>query len=182
MPTKELTFERVRQLFDYAPLTGQLIWLPRAESEFARPQDFRVWHKRFCLKPAGGPTGDGRLSVGIDGALYAVSRVVWLWHTARWPREMLDHIDGDVTNNRLSNLRDVPHKINMRNRALGSNNNSGVFGVHWYPRDSKWYAEIGVDGASIHLGVFDDWSDAVIVRQAAERKYGFHANHGRSRN
>jgi len=37
-----------------------------------------------------------------------------------------------------------------------------------------------VDGKTIHLGRFDKFEDAVAARKAADIKYGFHPNHGKS--
>lgn len=43
----------------------------------------------------------------------------------------VDHIDGDTTNNAVSNLRAVDHRTNSENRGKQSNNTSGTTGVHF---------------------------------------------------
>ncbi len=68
---------------------------------------------------------------------------------------VVDHINHDALDNRRSNLRICTNAENLRNR-LGPNKNStgGIRGVTWLKRDSKWKAQIKVDGKNIQLGVF----------------------------
>ena len=85
------------------------------------------------------------------------------------PGEIVDHVDGDVLNNRRSNLRLATHTDNMRNRKLQVNNKSGYTGVRI--RRSRWVAEIRVNGKKIHLGYFDNAEDAYKAYQNAASKY-----------
>lgn len=94
---------------------------------------------------------------------------------------VIDHIDGNPQNNRLENLRLVTQKTNSRNCRISTNNRSGHLGVYWDVRDRKWFAEIGVDGRKIKLGSSTDKEAVVALRKSAERKYGFHPNHGAPR-
>jgi len=50
------------------------------------------------------------------------------------------------------------------------NNTSGVRGVHSI-KGGKWGARIGFRGEKIHLGTFENKSDAIQARKAAEEKY-----------
>lgn len=43
---------------------------------------------------------------------------------------VIDHIDGDSSNNSPENLREVSFAVNMRNKKLQTNNLSGCSGVH----------------------------------------------------
>ena len=51
-------------------------------------------------------------------------------------------------------------------------------GVHWYKRYKKWRAFIRNKGKQVHLGYFDNVSDAVNARVEAEKKHNYHPNHG----
>lgn len=84
---------------------------------------------------------------------------------------VIDHIDGDVLNNRKSNLRYCLHKENGRNRKLGKNSTSGAKGVVWYKRDKKYQASIKVDGKHIYLGYFTKKEDAINAYNEASLKY-----------
>ncbi|XUG57626.1 HNH endonuclease [Bordetella pertussis] len=33
-----------------------------------------------------------------------------------WPTQNIDHVNGDRSDNRIANLRDVPQAVNMQNR------------------------------------------------------------------
>jgi hypothetical protein len=84
---------------------------------------------------------------------------------------VIDHINGDRSDNRIVNLRVVPQIENKRNRHAPSAANSGVVGV--YPSRSKWQARIRVGGRHIVLGSYETIHEATIARRAAERALGF---------
>ncbi len=65
------------------------------------------------------------------------------------------------------------------NKCIPSHNTSGVMGVYWVKRLSRWEARISIDNKEIPLGTHAHKSDAIAARKAAEVKYGFHPNHGR---
>ena len=64
--------------------------------------------------------------------------------------DRIDHIDGNPSNNILSNLRLVSDKLNSRNRKIQSNNKSGVVGVRFCDRTFSYTAQyVGVDGKTV---------------------------------
>ena len=90
---------------------------------------------------------------------------------------MVDHNDNDKTNNLLENLRWATNGENMRNTQLSATNTSGVKGVNWHKRCSKWEAQITLDGKKIHLGYFTTLEEATTVRQAkAAELFGVFTN------
>ena len=121
----------------------------------------------------------GYRKIKIKNVRYYAHRLVWLYYYGEWPDKSIDHIDGNKLNNRIENLRVVTHQENHKNRQRASNNTSGVTGVGVHTQTKKWRSRIRVDDELIHLGVFDNFEDAVAARKAAERKYNFHPNHGR---
>ena len=46
---------------------------------------------------------------------------------------------------------------------------SGVMGVYWCKSRDTWFAQIDVKKRTSHLGYFDDFSEAVAHRYAAEQ-------------
>lgn len=64
---------------------------------------------------------------------FAVHRIVWiLYYHEDVPDDcLIDHIDGDVRNNRISNLRLVSEADNTRNAKEYSNNTSGKVGIYF---------------------------------------------------
>lgn len=130
---------------------------------------------------AGYLDSNGYRKVLVDGRVYAAHRLVWLLHHGVWPDKSLDHINGDRDDNRPENLRLASPLEQMRNRAANSNNTSGVTGVTWSKSSNKWQATIKVEGRLIYLGVFTKLTTAAHARKQAERRYGFHPNHGREK-
>jgi hypothetical protein len=98
-----------------------------------------------------------------------------------FPKQSIDHIDGDGSNNPIVNLRDVSHRDNQKNKRLYSNNISGVVGVSFRQSRQKWVAQINTPDGLKSLGRFASFEDAVAARKAGEIKYGYHKNHGQKR-
>ena len=88
------------------------------------------------------------------------------------PEDMVvDHIDGDGTNNKIENLRVVSIFQNNMNKGTAKNNTSGYKGVCWNKEKQKWQSRIQIDKKQLFLGCFDDIQEAVEARKDAEIKY-----------
>jgi hypothetical protein len=87
------------------------------------------------------------------------------------PSELVDHIDGDISNNRRDNLRVATAAQNTRNRRLGSDNTSGFKGATFNKHGGRWTAQIKVDGRLIYLGSFDLPEAAACAYDEAARRY-----------
>ncbi len=74
--------------------------------------------------------------------------------------EQVDHINGDVHDNRRSNLRLATHAENHRNTKRPTTNKSGYKGVSWHKEARKWRATISSHGQWKHLGFFDTPQEA----------------------
>lgn len=101
----------------------------------------------------GGLDGDGYLGIHFFKKKFQAHRLAWLLHHGSWPKNLIDHIDGDTTNNRMSNLRDVSTQQNMQNSKVARETKSGLKGVFERSPD-KFFAHIRVDGKIKHLGTF----------------------------
>ena len=84
---------------------------------------------------------------------------------------IVDHIDGDGTNNKIENLRVVSIFQNNMNKGTAKNNTSGYKGVCWNKEKQKWQSRIQIDKKQLFLGCFDDIQEAVEARKDAEIKY-----------
>lgn len=159
--------------------TGLLTWKVRPKEDFPSDWSWKVWNKRFPGTVAGWNGDQGYKMVKLFGRQYQVHRIIWLIENGSLP-SMVDHINGDRSDNRIINLREVTITENNRNAKLRKDNKSGYVGVTWCKRKKKWRAQICVDGRDIHLGVFSDIKLAVKARLSAQKEYGFHRNHGRA--
>ena len=169
----------MRDLFDYNPETGDLIWKPRPIEMFPTENAFNGWNTRYAGKIAGSFYSNGYMRVGLFGRDHLAHRVVWAWVYGNWPKKQIDHINGVRDDNRIANLRDVSRRENHKNVAKPINNTSGRIGVCWDNTRGKWLAYIKIRPKFINLGTFDSFEDACEARVKAEKKYGFHENHGR---
>ena len=172
----------MRRLVEYCPETGLFKWRKRPAWMFGgENRHKKSWHSNFAGKQTFSTSGArGYLQGCVFGVMIYAHRAAWAFHYGEWPSGPIDHINGVRTDNRIENLRVVNNKGNSRNRAISSRNTSGVMGVTWDARKSKWMAKIGVNGKEIFLGLFDQKSDAAKARKAADLKYNFHPNHGRA--
>ena len=83
---------------------------------------------------------------------------------------IVDHINGDPSDNRRSNLRICGPAGNARNSRPPKSSTLGILGVKKV-KSGKYVAQIMVDRKQIHLGRFANLDDAIAARAAAELKY-----------
>ena len=176
----EVTPEILKKLLSYDPKTGELLWKRRDVSGFATPGLGRHWNKRFAGKAAlNCLEKDGYKCGVVLGKPVLAHRVAWAIHHGEWPEHQIDHINRSKGDNRIENLRAVSGLQNMRNLPLPKSNKSGVCGVMRIPNKRRWVARIRHKRKMLHLGTFKTLEEAAAARRAAEKKYGFHPNHGK---
>lgn len=177
--------EVLRQLLRYEPETGKLFWKERGP-EWFKTKDrrgpewaMRGWNSAFAGKEAFTTLTNGYRQGSVFGRGCLAHRLIWAIVHGEHPPEEIDHINGNRSDNRISNLRSVSSLDNAKNICRRSDNSSGTTGVMWNRASGKWRARIMVDQKEIHLGQFADIQAAIAARKAAEWKLGFHPNHGR---
>ena len=84
---------------------------------------------------------------------------------------IVDHINGNTLDNRLSNLRIATRNENQRNCRTQHNCASGRKGVRKHKLCDKWQARITVNNKEIYLGLFDTFEEACEARNQAENLY-----------
>ena len=71
-----------------------------------------------------------RYKIKYKQKAYMVHRIVYeLFNGKLDPSKVIDHLDGDSTNNRIDNLRQVDRKVNNRNLTKNITNKTGITGV-----------------------------------------------------
>lgn len=165
----ELTKEYLEAILNYNPETGEFSWKYRPNV-----QGFK---NGMVGKAAGYLRKDGYLSLKISGKKYQSHRLAYFFTYGVWP-ELIDHINGIRTDNRIVNLRSVTIWENAKNCKINKLNTSGILGVKYVKETNKWQSTIRVEGKSIHLGRFNTKEEAGEVRKQANIKYGYHENHG----
>lgn len=84
---------------------------------------------------------------------------------------IVDHINGNILDNRKRNLRICRREKNPMNCKLYKNNKSGYKGIAFIKRLGKWQVNISDKGKTVYLGVYKNLEDAIKVRKEAEEKY-----------
>lgn len=141
MADADLTAQRLRELLDYDPETG--IFTRRI---------FRSANAKAGDK-AGALMLNGYSAISINKKSFYCHRLAWLYTNGKWPNSCIDHIDGNRLNNAISNLRDLPQRINNQNIAKArAHNTTKHLGVK--KNNDKWGARIGLDGKAFWLGTF----------------------------
>ena len=92
-------------------------------------------------------------------------------------KPMVDHIDNNILNNNVFNLRWATRVQNGQNRILNKNSKTGQKGVSFNKKMNKYQAFIQVDGILVHLGYFTNLEDATQARIIkANQAFGFFTN------
>lgn len=131
--------------------------------------------KRILLgTEAGTIDKKGYRVIQFGGSIYKAHRLAWIYVHGVWPSQVIDHINGNRSDNRLVNLREASHGQNKTYSKPTKTNTSGKMGVSKRTFNSgtvKWAARININHKQIHLGYFNTYEEAVKVRLQAEDKY-----------
>lgn len=84
----------------------------------------------------------------------------------------IDHRNKNSLNNKKTNLRICTHQQNIQN-IRKKKGTSKFKGVRWVKLNHKWGAQIGTNGKTIYLGLFENESKAAkIYDQKAKELFG----------
>jgi len=154
-PTTLPSQKKLQELFYYKD--GYLYWKVRIRTSID------------LSKPAGCIEKNGYRRIQIEGKIYRAHRLVWKYHYGKDPKEFIDHIDGNKTNNNIENLREATNQQNLFNTGPSKNNKLGIKGVS--KNGNKYIARIEINGKSKYLGMFNTIEEARLAREEAEIKF-----------
>lgn len=112
----------------------------------------------------------GYIFIRLDGVLHRAHRLAWLYIHGEWPKDEIDHINGDPSDNKASNLREITGALNKQNqrKARKDNARTGVLGV--YPNGKGYMASIQVNGRTHYLGTHKTVEKAYAAYVEAKRR------------
>lgn len=145
----DLTQARVQELFLYDPITGVMI--NRVTRRTAKAGDV-----------AGQLNSQGYRAVKVDGYLYSMSHIIWLYVTGHWPKEEMDHINRVRDDDRFVNLREASRSQNCINKDKYAKVNSlGYRGVQRY--FNRFRSVVCVGQREYFVGTFDTLELAALA-------------------
>ena len=142
--------KNVQEIFEYRAAEGALYWRHRTRG-----------HAAGVL--AGCKRRDGYQEVRFGGKSYLLHRLIWCHVYGQMPIAYIDHIDGDKSNNRVENLRDVSHTVNVQNSEKPAGKLSAGVGKSY----NKYFAQIQSNGERKYLGLFSTELEAAQAYQNA---------------
>lgn len=159
----DITAEFARSVLNYDPESGLFTKKPRHDMSTA-------WNSRCANKACGVRMAHGYISIRINNRPYLAHRLAWLVTHGEWPAQLIDHINGDRSDNRLCNLREATHTQNRFNAGKWGHNKSGFKGVSFHPFSGLWRARVSVNRKDVCLGYFHtkEEAHAVYQRRVAE--------------
>ena len=159
-----ITQAQARELFDYNPDTGALVW--------------RSARRGVTVgSVAGVINASGYRQAGVNRRIVLVHRLVWLLVYGELPAE-IDHINGDRADNRISNLRSATGGQNKQNRRMLKRNTSGLKGVFFHKGMGLWHAQVNANGKPVARRFRTIFDAAAWVIPTRERLHGEFANRG----
>ena len=119
---KHLSQERLKEILSYDPDTGVFHWL------------LQKGNRVKAGDVAGAPYTPERpyVKIQIDGFKWNGHRLAWLYVYGEHPEDVIDHINGDPSDNWICNLRSVTQSVNKINSRRQKNAKSKYVGVYFY--------------------------------------------------
>jgi hypothetical protein len=146
--------------FKYSPQTGIIY---RVTNPYQQPQ-----HVGACSRKAG---KDGYLAMSCNGTTIRQHRLAAFLMGKTLTKDcVVDHINGDRTDNRWVNLRVTTQQVNAQNQKR--HREGSIPGVFFHKTHSKWVARVTVQGKRNYLGYFPtkEAAAAMIIRYINEKK------------
>lgn len=151
-------YEKAKELLNYNSETGVFTWKVgrggSSKDSVAGSID-RLGYIQICV------------SINKKRKSLMGHRVAWFLYHGEIPN-VIDHINMDKSDNRISNIRNCTHSQNKFNTIKPSNNTSGFKGV--YLCRGKWRAKINYMRRSIHIGTYDTAEEASKAYEAKAKE------------
>lgn len=112
----------------------------------------------------------GYRHIRLNGKYHRAHRLAWIYvNGAIKHQKYIDHIDGNPSNNSISNLREVSQTENLQNSfKLRGTTKAGLIGITL--DHNKWLARIRVNGTRLTIGRFDSKEEAHTAYVEAKLK------------
>jgi len=148
-----MTPEEVKQIFLYKD--GKLLW--------------NINTAKTKKGTVAGSNSRGYIEIKYKQKRYLAHRLIWCYEHGKWPSAMIDHIDGNRSNNKIQNLRDVSNAVNQHNHhSIRPDNKTGVRGVIYRQSTNRYLVQIRMFGKNKYVGSYKTLEEATMARKQAE--------------
>ena len=155
---KEISIDRLKEVLSYCPDTGAITWKSKM-------------NRRIVVGTlAGSKDKKGYLHLEVSGVRLLGHRVAFAISYGIWP-EIVDHINRDPSDNRLSNLRASDKSLNAQNQCLNKTRGKHGRGVSFDKKSQRYLSSIHVHGKTYRLGSFQTADDAHGAYAIAKAEY-----------
>lgn len=133
-------------------------------SQFGNVKSFK-YKKPKILKTALNLRGYLHVSLSLHNIrctklIHQLMAITYLNHKPCNHEIIVDHIDNNKLNNRLSNLQLISQRENSSKDKFKKQKTSQYTGVYWNKRCKKWHSTYNIKNKHLSLGYFDNEIDA----------------------
>jgi hypothetical protein len=138
---EKISHDELLHILRYEKDTGLFFWnTPRPKIRVGQQAGY-LHHK-------------GYINLEINGKHYTAHRLAWFYCTGNWPKDQIDHINCNKSDNRIENLREATNGQNHANTK--SKNKLGFKGIGFKPKlkNKPYTAKIRHNKKNIHIGCY----------------------------
>jgi hypothetical protein len=146
----------LKSILNYNPETGIFTWRKKPSKQIN------------IGSIAGTKNHYGYVEICVDSKKYQSHRLAWLYVHGFGPEQQIDHINGDRSDNRICNLRDVSHTVNNCNQKI--HREGKLPGCTFLSRVKKWQAQVKINGQCKYLGCYKTQQEAHKAYTRAKEK------------
>jgi HNH endonuclease len=158
-----ITHNQLLKALSYDPDAGIFRWKWRDDMR-------KEVNTRWSGKMAGTLAHNGYWHIKINFVLYQGHQLAWFYMTGEWPKNQIDHENGNKADNAWKNLRSSSQFENMQNVVPHRGGTSKYLGVSWSKQKAKWQSQIMVNRKRHHLGFYADERDAAAAYLEAKKR------------
>ena len=101
-------------------------------------------------------------------------RLAWFFVYKEMPNQLIDHINGIRSDNRIENLRVVTFFENAQNLKAHKDNKSKLKGAYWNEQNKNWRSSICVNGKVMNLGSYKTAEEAHCAYVKTSKEHQTH--------
>lgn len=108
------------------------------------------------------------ITKSVNGKFHKIKRsnIIWWNEYEKMPsvKMDIDHHDGNRTNDRIENLRELTHQQNIAKKRKSTKGSSKYMGVNFKKDKKKFKAVVEKCGKKYHFGYYRDEKEAAVAR------------------